>query len=263
MTWRVLCVILLLLPAGAHAGSDDHGLLAQASAAFQNGIRARGTPQEVSWFQKAAAACAELRQRGFQSPALCLDEGNACLLANDLPGAILAYRRGLQLAPNDRHLRFGLEYARAQVAYPTTGALGRQPIERWPPWLPRPTLMTGWFVLFCLYAAVCVLLARWWMTRRRSLLVSGGICAILSVILGLGLVWLIGQQRGAAEHPLVVIAQDDVYLRKGNGALYERRYDTPLPRGVEAQQRCERNGWMQIELADGAVGWVPRSAVRQ
>jgi uncharacterized protein YgiM (DUF1202 family) len=63
----------------------------------------------------------------------------------------------------------------------------------------------------------------------------------------------------AADAPLVVIAEDNVILRKGNGLSYPPRYEQPVNRGVEARLRYERGDWLQIELAGGEVGWVPRA----
>jgi hypothetical protein len=62
--------------------------------------------------------------------------------------------------------------------------------------------------------------------------------------------------RAEGQHPLVVIADDGVLLRKGNGEAYPRRYDTPLNRGVEARLLYARGDWLQIELTSGEVGWV-------
>jgi len=263
VSYRVFALLLLLIPSGVRGATDaDRRLLDQAAAAFQQGVHARGTSEETKWFRKSATAFEQLRLRGFQSPALLRDEGNARLLANDLPGAILAYRRGLELAPNDRGLRTRLLYARAQVAYPPGSSLGRQPISRWPPWLPQPTPTAGWVVLFCMYGLAWILLGRWWVTHDTKLLTGAGVSMGLAVVIAVGLAWHFSQQHETMTHPLVVIAQDDVYLFKGNGPLYERRYHTPLNRGVEARQRLERHGWLQIELAGGEIGWVPRSAVR-
>jgi uncharacterized protein YgiM (DUF1202 family) len=60
------------------------------------------------------------------------------------------------------------------------------------------------------------------------------------------------------RHPVVVIAEDKTYLHKGNNALYPRSYETPLNRGVEARLLEVRGSWLQIELAGGQIGWVPR-----
>jgi hypothetical protein len=64
--------------------------------------------------------------------------------------------------------------------------------------------------------------------------------------------------EGEAARPLVVILDDGVLLRKGDGLAYPPRYDTPLNRGAEARLLFERGGWLQVELAGGEVGWVPR-----
>jgi hypothetical protein len=68
-------------------------------------------------------------------------------------------------------------------------------------------------------------------------------------------------ERQQSLHPLVVIAQDRVPLRNGNGVLYPPRWETPLNSGVEARLQFERGDWLQIELAGGQTGWVPRAAV--
>ncbi len=59
----------------------------------------------------------------------------------------------------------------------------------------------------------------------------------------------------------MVIAADGVLLRRGDGLAYMPRYDTPVNRGVEARLLFARGDWLQIELAAGEVGWVPRRLV--
>jgi hypothetical protein len=54
----------------------------------------------------------------------------------------------------------------------------------------------------------------------------------------------------------VVIVDDGVLLLKGNGDAFPARYDTPVNQGVEARLLFERDGWLQIELSGGEVGWI-------
>src|SRR5262249_25530730 len=56
-----------------------------------------------------------------RSTANAHNQGNTYLLADKLPQAILAYKRGLRLNPNHELLRANLEYARSQVNYPPSG----------------------------------------------------------------------------------------------------------------------------------------------
>jgi hypothetical protein len=66
------------------------------------------------------------------------------------------------------------------------------------------------------------------------------------------------------RRPLVVVREDHLPLRKGNGPSYPTNPDLPvLSRGMEARRLYERGGWLQIQFAGGEVGWVEKSGVLQ
>src|SRR5262249_59513811 len=69
------------------------------------------------------------------------------------------------------------------------------------------------------------------------------------------------QQRERDEARRRGIVREDVALRKGNATSYPARFAPKLPRGVEARELPRRGGWVQVELAGGAVGWLPGGAV--
>jgi hypothetical protein len=58
----------------------------------------------------------------------------------------------------------------------------------------------------------------------------------------------------------VVISKNEE-LRTGNGNAFPTRIDALLPRGAEVRELGRRGGWVQVELAGGAVGWVPANVV--
>ena len=101
-------------------------------------------------------------------------------------------------------------------------------------------------------------LTRWWMTRRGGLLVCAVAAFGACTLVGAVLLWQDWQSRAEARHPLVVIKDDGVLFYRGNGLAYPR-YETPLNSGVEARLLFERGEWLQLELADGEVGWVLRA----
>jgi hypothetical protein len=257
----------LLIGLLANAPTEDVGalpdveILKRAEEAFRQGVALRSTPEKARrTFAESAALYEVLRQRGADGADLLRNQGNAHLLADQLAHAILAYRRGLRQVPHDADLHERLEYARDQVAYPGPGSRGRPDAGDWPPWLPR--LHPDLFLLlgFCLYALACVWATRWLMTRRAALLSRA------AVVLALGAacagVWGYLQWRAAREaaYPLVVIAEE-VPLRRGNGPSYPSHAELPLLQpGMEARRLHERGGWLQVELAGGEVGWVPRAA---
>jgi hypothetical protein len=253
-------LLLTLLLAATPA--DEAALLAEAEAAFAAGLAHRDDPTQARpHFRRAAGRHEQLRQEGVSNPVFYLNQGNAALLADDLPAALLAYHRGLRLRPHDRTLQAQRTWAREQVAYPQPGAFARPPVEYRPPWLPRLPVFAGLALTWLLVASGCVALTRAAM-RRSGRLASLGVTAfVFAGLFGGALAWQEADDRAEERHPLVVIAQDGVLLRRGNGEAYPRRSDVPLPRGVEARWRFERGDWVQIELGSGEVGWVPREYV--
>jgi hypothetical protein len=234
----------------------------QAEAAFAEGLHLRdGADRARPHFRQAALCFEELRRRGAHNPTLYLNLGNAWLLAGELPQAILNYRRGLRLAPEDAGLQTGLSAAREQVVYPSGSLLGRPSVDHRPPWLPRVPSEWMFAVSVVLYVLVWVCLTRWLMNRARRLLVTG-----LLAFLGAGLLtfFTLAATRDEVQEairPLVVIADDGVLLRKGDNLNFPPRYETPVNKGVEARLLFERGEWLQIELAGGEIGWVPRGLV--
>jgi hypothetical protein len=271
-------LIGVIVAGGPAAAPSDAELLEQATAAYKAGIQTRKTPfQARRLFGQAAALYEQLRGRGVRNGSLERNLGQAYLLAGDLPRAILAYRRGLELAPGDGKLGARLDEARERVNYSSRGSYGKPPVDNWPPWLPRPSpyLQLGFLVI--VYGLGCVCFTRWWMTREGSHLALGGVALAVAVFLGVWLVLGERQRDWERDHPVVVIVAERVVLQKGDGANYPwydaatREWqeaggpvpaDAPaLPRGAEARLRFRRGAWVQIELAGGETGWVRRADV--
>jgi hypothetical protein len=251
MTLSLVLTMTLLVPNESASGAE---LARKAEEAFDEGLRRREKGERSrAQFRDAVAAYEELHRQGANNGLLYRNLGNARMLAGDLPGAILAYRLGLRIAPGDRVLRRNLEAARERVAFREGSALGRAPEDNRPAWLPL--VSNGWLLAFTMlvYTAGCMAITRWRMLRRRSMMLAGS--ALLALSAGAGV--LVGFRDRAEQHrPLVVIAADGVQLRKGNSMLFPPRYETPLNRGVEAELLHRGHGWLQIELSGGEVGWV-------
>lgn len=261
----VLLLVLVVPPATAPtiaADGTDLELANRAEAAFRDGVKNRDQGQNgYNEFRTAAAYYEELRHRGCDSPELELSLGDAYFLADDLPRALVAYRRGLRLSPLDPSLRRCLAEARDQVIYPDDTAFGRPPLVGGKIFLPGWAANALLALTASLFCVGLILLTRYAMVRRWLWLVGG-----LGGLLGAGLLTLLLVQvaRGIGSEdtqPLVVIAEDGVLLRKGDSLAFPPRYETVVNRGVEARLLFQRPGWVQIELAAGEVGWVPRNYV--
>jgi len=245
--------LLLLLPASGWADTQD--VLREGLADLGEGrLLASDPAQARACFRRAAAHFANAVQQGVRTPGLFLNLGDAHFLADQLPEAIFAFRRGLRLDPDNRTLRANLDYARLRVALPQ----GADKSRGW--WS-----LTAWRRNLALACYVLTIPAFFWVAATRSgravatAVILVGACAALNAY-----DWAIEQRqaREAQDHPLVVIRDDQLPLRRGNGPSYAAHPDWPhLPAGLEARRLAERGGWLQIELPGGAVGWIPRDAV--
>jgi hypothetical protein len=260
--------VLLLLTATAGTPAEVErthtffDVLMDTSKAFAEGVELRGDAVRARpKFARAARGYDELWARGYRNPVLALNRARAHRLAGDLSGAIVAFHDGLAVARYDRPLRTGLEEARAAVAYPHEGDLAAQCRPR-----PRGTIGTrmspaeAYAAAGLVWLLACLGAARFAMTRVVGWLVFAGFwLACLGLLGGLWAHdWRL-RERDEGRPPVVV--RDDVVLRKGNAEGYPARLESRLPRGVEARELTRRGGWVQVELAGGAVGWLPENAV--
>lgn len=257
---EVILIGLSLLPNGIASSSTDE-IRNRADEAFHAGVELRGEPERSRpEFRRAAELYEELVARVIQDPSLFRSQGNAYLLSGEVPRAILAYRRGLRVAPWDSELQQDLAYARGLVHH-AAGSLARQPSGERPPWLPKMSWDLQFGLLCLLQVVTCVAATRWLITRHilpRDLALAGLFVEILLVMNFACDLW---QYRQECRHSVLVIAEDGLLLRKGNGISYPARSDSPVNRGTEALLLFERGDWIQIELAGGEIGWVPRQSV--
>jgi hypothetical protein len=260
--------VLLLLTATAGTPAEVErihtyfNVLMDTNKAFAEGVELRADAAKARpAFARAARGYDELWHTGYRNPALALNRARAHRLAGDLPGAIVAFHDGLAVARYDRPLQAGLEESRAAVAYPVEGDLAAQCRPR-----PRRTIGTrmspaeAYASAGLLWLLACAGVARFVMVRVAGWLVFAGFWLACLGLFG-GLWWQDWRVRERDEGRPLVVVRDDVFLRKGNAEAYPQRLEPGLPRGVEARELTRRGGWVQVELAGGAVGWLPEGAV--
>lgn len=253
----LVSVIYLASPSTELADAE---LFRRAVASFESGLARPVLREAESDFREAAGDFAQLIDRGIENPGLYCNLGNAHYLAGDLPEAIFAYRRGLRLAPGHFRLWQCLNLARERVAYPEADFLDRPPVGsvqrfllRWP---PISSLM-----IECLCAAGgCVSIAQWIFQRRRRDLGFALFCLFLAGIAALPVYQQQCNRLIEENKPVVVISEDGIMVRKGNGLAYPAVHAQALVRGAETRLLYRRGDWLQIELNSGKMGWIPASA---
>jgi hypothetical protein len=167
------------------------------------------------------------------------------------PELITKYRLLLRTNPDNHLARARLRAQRDLVPYPSNDM---RPDEPWSLILILQSLL--WLIIIALGFVVAEVI-RWWLTRRLAVLINA-VAALVAAGILLG--W---RERARNEETPVVVVARETALRRGNGEEYPKRIDVPLPAGVEMRRLHERHGWLQVELANGVVGWVARDAVIQ
>jgi tetratricopeptide (TPR) repeat protein len=224
-----------------------------AETAYRRGLsqlEAKRPHEAVASFREAAENYPQtLDEHGW------LAAGNAYLLAGDIDLAIRCYRLSYLFDTPNPRLHTALAFARAQVQYPAPDLRPAEPW--WPFWL---SLSRFAWIAFVFYSAAWIALTRWWFVRHRAWLAVSLVAFVFAAIPAVGtlLQW---RERAQDEATPVVVLARDATLRRGNGVEYPPRIDAPLPRGAEVRRLFERAGWWQVELANGVVGWLPKSAV--
>jgi tetratricopeptide (TPR) repeat protein len=247
------CLFLAMSLASADPSSSS------ADRAYEAGLTARAdSAQARVHFLDAASQYEEIWKNEPRADA-AQNLAQSYLLAGDPGRAIHAYRRGLQVFPFDTTLYRGLQYARERIEYPdelhpvARVATPTSPFAHWPLVVPLALL-----TLLYLYGWGWLLYA--WKTVRSDWWIG---LAAIAISLGLG-TWLYFEARhwrSNWEGSGAVVVGTGSDLWTGNSSEYPKKFTYPLPPGTELRLLNERGGWLQVELANKQVGWLPRERV--
>lgn len=210
-------------------------------------------------FEKAIGLYEEILSKGFSSPELYYNLGNAYYRSNSLSGAILNFERALRMSPGDGDIQFNLEIARTYLV---------DRIEEIPPFFLKKwiqsisSLLTsdGWAWLsvlsFCFILAFSALFI-----FSRSLFVRKIVFAIAVVLLFLSSAgfYLSWEQKRRIQSPNEAIITASMVVIKSSPD--ENATDLfILHEGTKVFIRERLGQWIEISLLDGKKGWVREQA---
>lgn len=245
---RHLATVLFVigLPMLSHA--DNKQLLQEAQDAYSKGEH-----------QKALALYDSVNTT-YSSPALLFNIGNCWSKLGDTPHAILYYERALRLAPGAEDVQANLDLERSKVvdrmnALPafTLGSFwdrlqGGTDVDQW----ARRSL---WACAFMAFAAIVGLLLRQRVLKRTLFTV-----AALSLV-----VTLMSAALGAYRVQEVESRSQAIIMSPSVEILGEPRFGATrlfvLHQGTKVGVLQKQNGWQEVRLASGAVGWVPQESI--
>ena len=241
----VLMAVLFLYPVTAMAAEWD-----EAQSLFDRALKSSpGLPETDALYEQSALKF-EAAARGECHPgAAWYNAGNAWFKSGGLGRAIACYRQARIFRPFDPTVNENLKSARA-LNVDSVDQTGGLPISLWPARWIYSALVLVWFFLMMFV----LLHVRY---RKTLTMVGGGICG--SMVIALGAIALIVHNHNGTDGVVIV---GEVYGRKGPAYTYETAFNEPLHDGLEFHVNDRRSQWLQIELADGRLCWIPQEQAR-
>jgi hypothetical protein len=247
----ILCLALGVLPPfapGAPRLQEEDPV-----ALYQRGNRLY---QEDN-YRGAVEAYRRVLEGGVESADLYYNLGNAHFKAGNLGRAILNYERALRLRPRDSDIRANLELARSLTAdeiEPLPRFWVFSVLSWWVNLLPRTGLLLALVSAYLVGAGGVILLI---LSRRPAL---GRLGTWLAAGGGLGILLfgctLLVRERMVGEVEWGIVMVESAAVQSAPSV----EDDLTLFRVHEGTRvRIDRaaEGWLEIVLEDGKVGWVP------
>ena len=245
----VSLVLVLLTWTAAHAQSAEvQHLFEQGNSLYRNGQ-----------YEKAIQAYEKVRQLGYESPELYYNLGNAYFRTGQIGKAVLNLERARRLAPKDEDIRHNLQIVNLRVVdkVPHPPKLF---FQVWYESVRNLLSVDGWTALFvALYVLAGVLLVIRVLARRPAVVAVARRSLVLVVVLLVvtGVFWIGALRSARVVKAVVTVPRVEVLSAPEEGATEV----FPLHEGVVVQIRDRSDGWYEIRLPDGKVGWLKKDAV--
>ncbi len=195
------------------------------------------------------------------SASLYFNIGNCHMKLGDVPMAILNYERAIRLQPGSEDIQANLDLARTQVvdrvnqlpAF-TLGSVwdrvrGGKDVDQW----ARRSL---WACALLFAFAIAFVLVRQ-RTAKRLLLAAAALCAVTTVAAIVLAAYRVSEVTDRSQ-AIIMMPKVDVLAEPRTGATTV----FVLHEGTKVSVLQEHNGWYEVKLSSGSVGWAaPASLV--
>jgi tetratricopeptide (TPR) repeat protein len=259
--WTMLLGLMMATPIRAQEGEAPADTLASVEAApavasVADPLAAASAAYDAGRYTDAIAAYEQAATTLGTSAALNYNLGNAYYKAKQYARAILHYERALLQDPSDADAAANLELARANTV-DKIEAIESVIFTQWSHALRDCLSTDAWawtsIVLFLLFIVGLFIYFFLHVPRLRRLGFFGGIlCLVLSLV-------AMGYARQQAEQLLVrdhaIVMAPTVTVRSSPADSGTQLFT--LHEGTKVAIRSTLGAWMEIQLADGNVGWIP------
>lgn len=240
--------MILFLSAEVLGNGRLNDLMNKGNAAFQK-----------ENYEEALKNYTTILNEGYVSTALYYNIGNVYYRLGKLGLSILYYEKTLKLSPDNENAAYNLKIAKAHTKDKIKEVPELFIIKWWNSFLSILPSSSWAILVLAVYFVVLLFAAGWFFTKSSSVkqyTFFGGTAAL--GILLLSIIFLISAINHENSKKFGILLQPVTTAKaspdKGSSDAFV------IHEGVKFQLEDELQGWSEIKLPDGKVGWIPKKS---
>lgn len=247
---KLFCFTMMLLVFGSPVFSKSPGEkeLVMANQSYTN-----------HQYEAARALYEDLLLRGYSSSDLHYNTGNTYFRLNQIGKAILHYEKAIKLNPHNQDAHFNLKIANLKVASKIV-PMSEFFLVKWGKAILQIFEFDSWAIAqiifgFIMLIALCLYLFNSSSSMQKFGFYTGVLSLGLMVLCGI-FAW--GEKSSLHAHHYGIILADSYSLRSEPSE--KSKEILTVKEGVKFVRLETIGRWNQIQLSDGNIGWIEKSA---
>ncbi|MFC1758530.1 hypothetical protein ACFL2H_07145 [Planctomycetota bacterium] len=227
--------------------------LDEAVSAYQSAMQSSVRAERINGFRRAELLFRKVieESNGTANANLYTNLGTACLSAEHVGPAIVAYRKALKIDPSHAQARKNLKHARQLLPTWSQARVSQSLLDTFRSTSSRKHLIVVAAICFCVGCLFLAVSIRWRVGFLKLL-------AFFPFVAWLMLTVFCYTTKPASNEGVVI--REDVVARSADSHNSSQLFGEPLPSGAEVVVLEERGDWLRFSLSD-RTAWIPRSAV--
>lgn len=246
---RYIAILFVFFSVQLLIASDLDTLMQSANQMYQDKL-----------YEEATEKYEEILEQGFTSTSLYYNLGNAYFRSGQLGFSILNYERGLKLDPDNTDLLYNLKIVKAR----TVDRIKEVPqifiIEWWVSFLTLFTAYTWQIILVVFYLILIISMTLFFVTKsgkvQRYTLYSA-VFGLIGVVLFS--IILLANIRRETSKDFAIITKNTVAAKQSPDESSNDLF--VIHEGLKVAIVNKFGEWVEIELFDGNVGWLPKTTL--
>lgn len=214
-------------------------------------------------YSTAIAVYENILANGDEAAELYYNLGNAYFKSDEIAKAIINYERAILLDPSDKDIRFNLEFARSKTVDKVSDGYTVF-LMRWIDSLIDTMPMDSWCIMgIVTFILLLLSLLLFFFSRNLSVRKAGFVSAIIMLII------TIFANIAAYNHYDRITDRTDAIVTVPSVTAKSTPDESGTSLFVIHEGRKVKitddtmNGWKEVELEDGTIGWLPANSLER